>query len=31
MTLAGTDVRVPLSSVNVEAGLGVSLRIWEPN
>ena len=31
MTLTGTDVRVPLSSVNVEAGLGVSLRIWEPN
>jgi hypothetical protein len=28
MTLSDTDVRVPLSSVNVEAGLGVSLRIW---
>jgi hypothetical protein len=31
MTLTGTDVRVPLSPLNIEAGLGVSWRIWEPN
>ena len=32
MTLTDGNVKsVPLSSVNVEAGLGVSLRIWEPN
>ena len=29
MTLADTNVRVPLSSVNFEAGLGVSFRIWQ--
>lgn len=32
MTLTDGNVKpVPLSSVNVETGLGVSLRIWEPN
>jgi len=32
MTLTDGNVKpVPLSSVNVEAGLGVSLRIWQPN
>jgi hypothetical protein len=32
MTLTDGNVKpVPLSSVNVEAGLGVSLRIWESN
>jgi hypothetical protein len=28
MTLLDTKVKVPLSSVNIQAGLGVSLRIW---